>query len=571
MRRLRVDPWLLAILIACAALGAYQIDWGLPAGEHSWAVDGLEPVTVLGILHRSFSHWNSGWFYFKYPLAYPLLLGLLYAPYLVWLKVAGAWAHPATSYPYGFAHPEKALYVLALLGRSLSLLFTLGTVAAAYGIGRRLFGRRAARLAAFLVGTCYAVVYYAHTMNVDASYLFWQMLALYCGVCASQTERPLPWAGMGMAAAMAVSTKEQAFGFLLPLPFIALFLRGREEAGWSVLWSRGTVAMAVAAVGTALLANNALFNPLGLVARLAFLLGHPLARVDAPLKPVEFAWFKGALEATYLRQLWQGLRSALSTPIAWLGIAGAVTVWRRPRAALWLLVPIVSYYYLSLRGQQLITMRYALPLTLLVAVLAAGLLAQLLAIATTATSRAAVVALCTAICALGLARGVELDVLLHNDSRYHAEAWMRVHLAASRRGEVYQKPTYLPRFAPPLTVREIPLEERSVAAVKRRRPDFIVVSSESHKSISHRWSADWRTTHDLLEPVPEAVELVEALRDGRIGYRPMAVFTQRSWLLQPKITGLAPRITIYGRDSAASRGDGATALSRAAEPQHATE
>lgn len=540
---LRLDPGLAAALAVGAALSLYQITWGLPAAEHSWAVDGLEPVTVLGIAKNSFSRWNSGWFYFKYPLAHPFTLALAYAPYLAWLYLTGQWRRPASAYPYGFEDPETSLLVLALLGRLVSVSFTLGTIAVAFGIGRRLFGREGGRLAAWFVATCYPVVFYAHTMNADASYLFWTLAALLAALAAADTTGAWPWAMLGVSAALSVSTKEQAFGFLLPLPFLVV---GAHLRAGNRPW-RGVATMAAGAVGGALLANNALWNPLGVVARMAYLLGRPITPVDAPLKPVAFAWFKGELEWTYLKQFWDGLDSALGTPAAWLALLAALAALRRPRQAAWLLLPALGYYYLSLRGQQLITMRYALPAILLVVLLLAGLLSQLLQ-ATKGAARAAVALAVVLLAGLSLARAVELDLLLANDSRYAAEAWMRDHLPAGARGEAYQKPTYLPRPQPGTTLVRVAAAERSLAGLEQRRPDFLVLSSESRKSITHVWNPDWRTTGDLLVLLPEADVFLKRLKAGELPYRQAAVFRQQPRLLRPRITGLCPEIAVYVRD-----------------------
>ena len=51
---------------------------------------------------------------------------------------------------------------------------------------------------------------------------------------------------------------------------------------------------------------------------------------------------------------------------------GALRSWRRPRAAVWLLVPSVAQYYLSLRGLELITVRYLLPVTVVALILRRG-------------------------------------------------------------------------------------------------------------------------------------------------------------------------------------------------------
>lgn len=540
----RLDPGLAAALAAGAILSLWQITWGLPAAEHSWAVDGLEPVTVLAIAKNSFSEWNSGWFYFKYPLAYPFTLALAYAPYLAYLFATGQWTKPQSRHPWGFADPDSALLALALIGRATSVLFTLGTIAVAFGIGRRLFGTFGGRLAAWLVATSYPVLFYAHTMNVDASYLFWILASLLAALAASESERPAPWVLLGLAAAMAVSTKEQAFGFLLPLPFLAVLLGARRQGGR--LPGRGIAAMAAAAIGAALVVNNALFNPLGLVARLAYLLGAPITAVEAPLKPVAFSWFKGGLEWTYARQFWDGLDSALGTPLAWLAIAGAVAIWRRPRGALWLLLPALGYYYLSLRGQQLITMRYALPAILALLIVAAGFAAQLRA-ATAGTARVAVTAAIVLLAGVSLARAVELDLLLARDARYQAEAWIRDNLPAGSRGEVYQKQTYLPRPQPHTEVTQVPPGERSIAGLEERGPDFLVLSSASRKSISHLWNPDWRTTGDLLVLLPEADRMLRALHEGQLPYRRGALLAQRPRLIRPRITGLCPEIDVWVR------------------------
>jgi 4-amino-4-deoxy-L-arabinose transferase-like glycosyltransferase len=549
----RWDTWLLAVLAVSAALGLYQLDWGLAFGTsdwtHSWTVDAMEPLTALGIVHKSFGSWNSGWFYFKYPLGYPLLLSAALSPYLGYLTLTGQIHRVASTYPYGFSKPEHALFVLAMIQRLLNVAFVVGTVALVYGIGRRLFGKHTGYLAAWFAATCYPVVYYAHTSNVDASYVFWMTLALYAAVVASETDKTLPWTGLGLAAAMALSTKEQAFGFLLPLPLLALAVRVRAYRSVRACWSRPALVMVAAAVLTVLVANNILFNPLGFVARIAFLLGHPLKPVDVPLKPVEFAWFKGGLEWTYLRQLWGALDSGFGLPLACLVLAGAVlAVWQAPRISVWLLLPMGTYYYLSLRGQQLVTLRYSLPFLLPAATVAAALLDALRTRPRHAALRGGAAVLIVGLGVLALGRGIELDLLLRGDARHQAETWMRAHVPDGARGEIYQKPTYLPRFPRRLQVNYIAMEQRSVEEFQQRRPDYVVLSSASRKSISHIWNPDWRTTRTLLLEVPDAARFVAALRDGSLGYHRVAGFRQHPQLLRVSTTGLCPEITIYARD-----------------------
>ncbi len=545
-RRGLYDPWLVSVLVLSSALFGLQMSWGLPNGDDSWAADAMGPVTTLGIVYRSFSEWNSGWYYFKYPLGYPFLLFLSSIPYLGWLRLTGSWASPSPVYPYGFEDAEQAIFVMAMIGRLLNVVFGLGVVAVTYGIARRLLGLWTARLAAVFVATAYPIIYYTHARNLDISYLFWLLLALYSAILASTSKRARVWGVLGLAAAMAVSSKEQGFAFLLPLPFMALFTAVRRD-GWAALYGKCALAMAAGAIGTAILANNAIFNPLGVVSRVAFLLGRPLQPVTVRLAPVEFALWKGAKEWIYVEQTWDGVQSTLGTPLVLLALVGMIVLATRRRALLWLTVPALSHYYLSLRGLDLITLRYLLPVSIIAAILAAFALQWVhhRTVGICAGRPAALVAVL--VCLLSLARGIETHWLFATDSRYRAESWIRDNLPPGASVEYYQKPTYLPRFRGAVDGKAIEMDQRTIAGLAQRQPTAIVLSSASAKSIAHVWNPDWRETNNLLKPIPEAAELVDKLGRGELGYRPVAVFRQTPKLLRLRITSLAPEITIYAR------------------------
>lgn len=545
--RERWDPWLLGILGLAAVLDAWHLSWGLPNGNHSWAADAIGPVTALGVARRTFASWNSGWFYFKYPPAWPFIMVVAALPYLALLYLTGAWRHPSAEYPYGFADPERALYVLAMIGRGVSVAFGVGVTALAYGIGARLFDRATARWGAFLVATSYPLIYYAHTTNLDISYCFWLILALYAAIRASETGHWPAAALLGMAAALALSTKEQGFAWLLPLPILVWTLRVRAD-GWPALWGRVTWAMLGSGLATLLLANNAIVNPMGFIGRIAYLLGHPLGGVQARLAPVEFALWKGAKEWVYVEHLRNGLDGSLGAPLLVLAAVGLLLAWRRPLSALWLCAPAVALCYLSLRGLELITLRYLLPITVVASLFVAVALASLQRAARRRGMRPVAAIALAAVALLSLGRALDLEVLLTTDSRYRAEEWMAANLPAGATAEVYQKPAFVPRFRTGVSGRFVPIAERTVAGVTARRPDVIVTSSASHKSITHTWTADWRETRSLLSPQPPAVEFLQALEDGALPYRLAAVFSQEPRLVHNRITSLAPEIRIYVRN-----------------------
>ena len=533
-------------------LGLCEINWGLPNGNASWAADALGPLTVLSIARRSVSTFNSGWFYFKYPLGYPLVLLMANAPYLALLLVTGNFKHPQSAYPYGFAHPEAALHVMGLVGRMVSVAAITATVGLAYGIGRRLFGRLAGVLAAAFAATAYPLVYYAHTTNLDAVFLFWQTLALWATTVAAQTGRRAAYVVLGVAAAMAVSTKEQAFALLLPLPIIVTVYRRQAMGvglsglrGWrAAICSDGTVVCVIGAVVTLLLVNNVLWNPAGFVNRVLYLSGRSIPGVSARLAPVEFALFKGgAKEYNYLAQLSDAVESSLGWPLLIVVLIGvAYVAVRHTRWALLLLTPAVAHYYLSLRTLDLITLRYVLPLLVIGSVCAGALCAAILQ----SKYRTAAAVVVGAVCLLGVARAIELDLLLRDDTRYRAEAWMREHVASGSVVETYQKPAYLPRFVG-LNTKVVPLAERTIDGVTARSPTLIVTSSAAKQAITHRWNADWRKGHALLVAEPRAVELLTALESGALPYREVARFAQRPRILRVRITSLCPEIVIYQR------------------------
>jgi hypothetical protein len=547
--RVRADPWLWGPVVCSAALGLYQLHWGLPNGNASWAADALGPLTVLSIARRS-AVWNSGWFFFKYPLGYPLVLSVSYAPYLGYLIVSGGWRNPTTTYPFGFADIDAALYTLALIGRLTSVVFVVATVALTYDIGRRLLGRTAGGLGAWFLATAYPLVYYAHTTNLDAAYLFFLTLSLWATLLAADAAMPRVYVVLGVAAAMAVCVKEQGFAFLLPLPvLIAVYRYGSVSggSGWArwraVVWNRATRLGLVAMLLTTAVATNAFVNPQGLANRYMNLTGHELPGVTARLTPIEFAVFKGvSKEWQYLRQLADAMESTFGPGLLFVALAGVVyLVWLRNRATVFLLVPAAAYYLLSLRAHDLITLRYTLPLMVIAALCAGAMCASLVR----RGSRPAFLVV-AALALFALARGVELDLLLRSDSRYAAEAWLRENVAAGNVVETYQKQAYLPRLQRGQE-RNVPLEERSIDGVLHRRPDFIVISSAAKRGVTHRWNPDWRKGNTLLLEVPEATAFLQALEAGDLPYEPVARFAQVPTLLRVRITSLCPEIFVFRR------------------------
>lgn len=550
------DRWFFAIAALSVLLCVYQLSWGLPNGNFSWAADAVGPLSVLKVAKKSLGEFNSGWFWYKYPFGYPLLLLIAYAPYLAWLMLTGQLHKPVTTYPYGFDDPDSALFVLALLGRCVNTALIVGTVVLTYGIACRLLDRRAARLAMLFAATAYPLIFYAHTTNQDAAYMFWLTLAVWATAVAGDTARlrerepRWPYVVLGIAAAMAMATKEQGFALLGALAITILVVRYRAMIPWATpserlrgaLWSPQIAAGLLATAITAVIGLNALINPMGVVNRVLDLTGHPIPGMSSRLTPLKFSLFKGTdKELWYLRQLFDVTESTFGLPLFLCALAGVVLLaWRVPRARLHLLWPMAAYYFVSLRVHDLLGLRYALPLVPLLAVAAGGLCSFAL-LRWRRDARVAVGVLCV----LALARGGELLWLLQHDSRYQAEAYLAAHAPAGASVEYYQKPVYVPRLDR-YDAREIPLEQRTLAGIAERNPEWIVLSSAGWKSIDHFWSKEWKQG-DLLTPKPEATEFLTALQSDALPYRKVATFRQQPVLLRMRINTLCPEITLYQR------------------------
>jgi hypothetical protein len=351
-----------------------------------------------------------------------------------------------------------------------------------------------------------------------------------------------------------MATKEQGFAWLIALPLLLVVGTYRRLPGWhspgrrvgQAAFNSNTLAGLAVSLATFALAANAILNPLGVWNRIQDLRGHPVPGISARLTPIEFSFFKGfSKELFYGWQLVDVLESSLGLALFATAVVGLVYLLaRKRRAALWLLMPAVVYYLLSLRTHDVLVLRYTLPL---LPVLAAAAAAVCVAVWEVRPKIGMILA--AGLCLISLGRAVELEGLLLHDPRYAAERWMARNAAAGSVVEVYQKPVYLPRFDG-LTVRDIPMAERGVGRLMLRRPDFLVISSAARKRVMQSWNKDWKQAGSLLVENPEAAQFLALLEGGELPYQRVAHFASPApVLLRSRITSLSPQISIYARKS----------------------
>jgi hypothetical protein len=551
--------WLIIILLISLSINTIGIGWGIPNKNDEWPVDSFNPVAAMAVTKRAFldEPWNSGWFNRKYPLGHPLVLSTVQIPYLTWLRLTGEFDKPTSDYPYGFRDPERALTVLPLLARLVSALMGVAVVALTYAIASTLFGTSAGLVGAVLVMGTYPIVYYSHTANVDIPLLFW--LALTVAAALAWADRSSRTAAVicGVAAGMALFTKEQSIGMLVAVPLVWYL---RSQSVRVLEWRAATKQIALAGMGFLLvtvLVGNLWWNPAGFVNRWRFLLGvlpEELSERYDPLVLRNPAAFSSGAEIDNLFEWADMVVSALTVPVTVLCFAGMVWgLWRHPRQAAIPLLLGLSYYLISLRTLGAVSAHYTMPLlfSLLVMGSAAGgvLLDRIQRLANLRVRR---IAIAGAVAALGFALlpAIEIDHLLMNDPRYAAEDWLAAHVRAGGRVEIYQPPKRLPRFSRDFEVSTISLEERTVEQFLERRPDVVVLSSRGDAGLTGRRNPDWQLGDPLLIHLKPTKKFFELLHGEKLGYHRVAHFHTAPLWIAPRIGSLNPEITIFARSQA---------------------
>lgn len=509
------------LLLASLGLNAWMVTWGLPSTA-GWAPDEILPSAVLDARARGFS---GGWFD-KYPPLHFRVLGAVYAP------ISG----PVRA---GSPVPRDVYDRLFRAGRWVSVLMGVGLVLLVYVCGRRLLDEAGALLAAAIVAVMAPFVFYAKLANVDVPYLFWWALSLLFLIRALETHRLLDYLGLGVAAALAIGTKDQAYGlYVLVAPLLVWSRKRRNpEKGWLRATFSPELMLALAA-GTLVL--QAIYglpgNVEGLRAHLRLITGS--ASKDFQEFPDTIAGHAGLLWSTIRNTAFvMGVPAFLAALIG-VGLASR----RNDTRLLVLLVPAVSYYLFFMMVALYCYDRFVLPLAILLAFFAGDVLGRMARHDRWAQLAAGLVLI------YGLGRALSVDVLLAKDSRFAAEEWLRSNAGEARVAFV-GPPEYLPR-SDRLDARTLgPSPDR----LEKVAPDYVVTN------------ADYA---ERAEDGGAEQALYKGLEAGTLGYRRVWSYRYRSPYMMIRSEDLAdrpgqplrsnldkvnPEIRIYQRESPEQR------------------
>jgi hypothetical protein len=515
------------VVLALVALALYAplIGWGVPhatgpARVKTFATDEILPLEGLAEMRSTFIQTapdrNLG-----YPWWHYVVVSAAQAPYIATLWVTGDLERPAANYPFGLRDPVRSLVILTLIGRIVSVLMGAGIVIAAYFFSRELWNHATGVAAAILTMVSYPMVYYSRTGNLDVPAFFWSAITLVvlARVFTSGLTRRRAVA-LGVFAAVAVATKDQAVALFFPLGLAVLWPRLTRPTGAGYP-TRELLTVIGVGLGAYLFATGMVVDPHRHIAHVYSLFFNS-ERVSIASR--YFPSIPMTMEGT-LRLgsgFIAGLAGMFSVPVLMVSVIGfGIAVRETPWHALWL-APIVSTFVLVVRVLGLVILRYLLPLTLIVDAFAAFAVVRLYR-----TRPIAAAAVFTLLVGWRVVIAADLTYAQWNDTRYEAATWIRAHVQPGQRLEFFGGANTLPALDAHVDARRAMGAARYaedtydattlLTYLKTGGPPFLVVIP------------DW-TSRDLDYSVDCPAEVYAALIDGSAGYS-LALLVPRPTLL----------------------------------------
>jgi len=487
---------LLALLGLALFLNFWGITRGLPNVE-DWDPDSIAPLGPLVYAKRLF--YGEVWWE-EYPPFHYMLLAAIMAPYVGLLWLTGGIHNPQDTYPYGLVQPEIALSNFILIARSVNALMGVGLVGIAYQVGRNIFDRRTGFLTGLLFACCPLSVYYAHTANLEVPYLFWSALAILSLTRLTRALATKHFVGLGVFTALAVATKDQAYGLFTLVPLaLAVFCFRNQRQGSPNLFLRRAWYGLVGFSLVYLVASNIPWNLSGWIEHVHYIMGSGSARYQTYPNTIA-GHFGLAFHAV------AHLANALNVPIFLCCLTGLLYAKRNQHAFFSLVVPFFSYYLTFLSVVLYVYPRFIFPLIFLVLPLGGRVLSELWE-----TQSKVARLFVGSVLVHAFAYGFFLDLQFTWDSRYEAEEWMRTNLRPGTVIGTDAQPAYLPRFPKDVKVVKISISKDQIHFEKETPPEYLVLSRAQYRR--YRIS-------DLTEPEQKLV----AIMGGNSGYEVRAAF-----------------------------------------------
>jgi hypothetical protein len=359
-------------------------------------------------------------------------------------------------------------------------------------------------------------VYYAKTANLDAPYLFWFAISLVFYLRALRHRSMRDFIVFAACGTLAICTKDQAYGLYLLMPFALVERiwrdhrhRGLRQPLLRAVFDRRMVLSALVMLVLFVCIHDLFFNLHGFLDHVRLITG-PASQTYRDFEPT----LRGRI--ALLRLTVDILRMAWGWPMLLISAAGmalALAGQTSRRAAVWLALPVVSYYAGFIDVVLYNYDRFMLPVCLILS-LFGGLaldrwLSERLRVWSWRTAAASAAFACT------LLYAATVDVAMLGDSRYTMERWLTSHLTSvDVVGYVFPE-QYYPRFE-----RLNHSEITSVGALRQAQPSYFLLNAEYARA---------------EPPETDIGRLIAGLENGTLGYIP--VFRYRNplpwWLRLP--------------------------------------
>jgi 4-amino-4-deoxy-L-arabinose transferase-like glycosyltransferase len=428
---------LAAILIVAAALRVYGLDWGLTDSLHLFSFHPDETTMVrlstpeLGGINLATGNFLPHYYDYGslpfYLIHFAILMGTAY--HLIGPVVSNGQLVPAS------------LFSCYMAARLLSVVFGVGTVWAVHAIGRRLWNRSVALLAAAIVAIIPLHVQHSHFATVDVGATFWQMLSLVGSARLIGATRPASAARpnvrdyrdaafAGLFAGLTAATKYSGILVLIPVAVAAIVrVRGktmpvsRAAAAIAIAGFAALAAFVIACPGSVLETGNAA-TPGSFIYGIEYESNHVMHHGEIYFQQTGPGW---------IYMVTRNLDAGMGLPLLAVALAaiGFAIYRRRPADAL--LAGFALPYYLLTGAAQSRYARYDIPLLPILALWSARLVCEVpdLFGASAKTARTVVFAATALVLAFTFADTcVLIAPMTSPDTRERAAIWLNEHAPA---------------------------------------------------------------------------------------------------------------------------------------------
>ena len=490
------------------ALIAYGvgIGWGIPETEprerpDSWATDELAPAGLLEEIANTI-YFRSGVYNPKYPFFGYIIQGIPTLPY--YLATAGL--------DTGKARTLAVARPIAFLARATTVLLAAGLCLVAWETAAVLWGASAGWIAGVLTFLFPPMFYYGRTTNVDGPALFftgvalWQFARILVNGMEASSAR---W--LAISAALAIATKDTAFGALVPAGALVVILEWRRSR--ALVLRTGLLSAAVY-----LLASGLLINPDRYWKHIHFI-RHGSTR--------HYGIYYGSTRpySEVLAQTASYVLEHLGIALALLICAGIAICLRDRRKLLLWLIPAAGIICLTILPVRFVIYRF--PMVTSYALL---FFATLAIVHVWQWRKIAGVALLSLVCARQASQAVDITWLMWHDARYEAGAWFARNARPGERIGYYgTEPNKLP-FTDPA----VGLEPGPSSLPVANGPEFLIVEPYQGYEVVHEYN------------LPDTT--YQAMRSGQFGYRQvLGLRTEPLLGYRPRLA-IRPPVKVFVRD-----------------------